>query len=135
MSKSTAHLALAALTRKYRAKIVEVGQLKNQLKADAAQNPILLKTQAALVSADELSNAHYENAVALAKVNKTLRAEREDALQIYRRLLARHNETWGKYLAAKGSVENWKSLSVVLTIVGVIGGALSMHAYATQVGL
>jgi hypothetical protein len=123
--KSTAPAALASLKHKFNAKILEVGKLKNEVKAlrfgemygKGTDGSRLLADQTVQLSTQRIAIATLESSLA-AQLGRTDRAN------------IRANSAERLLRDAKSSVENWKSLAVVLCIVGVTLGGLAQYAYS-----
>jgi hypothetical protein len=126
--KSSANAALASLKHKFNAKILEVGKLKNEVKA---------------LKFGEASGKGTDGAKLLAQqsqqLNSQLRTIRELQVElnaqdaVLTKTVRRANSAEALLRDAKSSVENWKSLAVVLCIVGVTLGGLSHYAYSLNV--
>jgi len=126
--KSSANAALASLKHKFNAKILEVGKLKNELKAERLGQAYGKGTDGSRLLADQTVQLRAQRS-AIATLESSLAAQlgRTDRANI------RANSAERLLRDAKSSVENWKSLAVVLCIVGVTLGGLSHYAYSLNV--
>lgn len=140
MAKSTAAAALASLSHKYHAKIREVGSLKAFIKR-ATQNEAegIAKDEAVRKLANEIKRLQLRNdnlSNELLQTEKSLRMHEFDAGQAraaYTRVQAHTRDVDVAVKALKGDVANWKSLAVVLFVVGVAVGTLGALGYVTKV--
>ena len=126
MSKSTAAQALASLQYKFQAKIREVGSLKKLLSEGNNAN---LEVQRLRLRNDNLSNE-------LLKTERQLKLAEFEVVQVqgaYSRLTSHVRDVDGVTKELKSEVSNWKSLAVVLFVVGAAVGALGALGYITQV--
>jgi predicted short-subunit dehydrogenase-like oxidoreductase (DUF2520 family) len=125
--KSTASAALASLKHKFQAKIVEVGKLKRE----TARLTQLVGAQAML--SPSAFRGQSEQLAAQLRANTALEAELAAQDAVLTRQVTRANTAENLLRHSKSSVENWKSLAVVLCIVGVVLGGLSQYAYSLNV--
>lgn len=126
MAKSTVAQALASLQYKFQAKIREVGALKKLLSEGNNAN---LEVQRLRLRNDNLSNE-------LLKVERQLKVSEFNLAQAdgaYSRLQSHIRDVDGVTKELKSEVSNWKSLAVVLFVVGVAVGTLGTLGYITQV--
>lgn len=126
--KSSANAALASLKHKFNAKILEVGKLKNEVKAlrfgeaygKGTDGSRLLARQSEQLAAQLRTIQSLDSALAELQSARDKHCIRANSAE---RLLS----------DSKSAVENFKSLAVVLCIVGVVLGGLSHYAYGLNV--
>lgn len=125
--KSTATAALASLKHKFNAKILEVGKLKNELKAErlgqqygkSTEGGQLLARQSTQIAAQLRSIQSLE--LGLAEMS----AARD-------KHCIRANSAERRLSDAKSTAENYRSLACILFVVGLGIGGLSYMAYIAQ---
>lgn len=139
MAKSTAAAALASLSHKFQIKIREVGSLKAQIKrlvANEAEG--IAKDESVRLLSNEISRLRLRNdnlANDLMKSESKLKLaefELTQAAGAYGRLQSHTRDVDGVLKELRGEVSNWKSMSVVLAVLGVVVGGLASLAYITQ---
>lgn len=126
MAKSTVAQALASLQYKFQAKIREVGALKKLLSEGNNAN---LEVRRLRLRNDNLSND-------LLKTERQLKLAEFEVAQVqgaYSRLTSHVRDVDGVVKELKSDISNWKSLAVVLFVVGVAVGTLGALGYITQV--
>lgn len=131
--KSTASAALASVKHKFQSKIIEVGKLKRDM---AKQKALFTDAEEArervVVSLrKELAQANLYSPTESIK----LRAQLAESLRQFDKAYVVACNTERALADAQGSAENWKSMAVVLCIVGVVLGGLSHYAYVLNVGV
>jgi hypothetical protein len=126
--KSSANAALASLKHKFNAKILEVGKLKNELKAERLGQAYGKGTDGSRLLADQTKQLQTQRYTLLQLTSQVakLQAARD-------KYCIRANSAERLLRDAKSSVENWKSLAVVLCVVGVTLGGLAQYAYSLNV--
>jgi ribosome-interacting GTPase 1 len=125
--KSSAHAALASLKHKFQAKILEVGTLKRmvsefQLASGFTEVRHQVQLERLNTRIEQLKS--YSPAAVIA-----LQAELNDSISYVQKLKADRATLQGQLRDSKSSVENWKSLTAILCLIGVVIGSLSTLAY------